>query len=158
MPLQFTVCNHKSSWILPESKSDAESGVGRYVCAATYAAAPTLAMLSCLGKLYFLSLQALLAWYKDTLAAHSEQEVSPSKPPATPFSKLSLATPAKATRGRQAALHVNDETSPGTAVTSPLARLGLKTTQAKGRAPADSATVSMSAVIAKAKSCWPEDH
>lgn len=72
-------------------------------------------------------------------AATKDSKVSPNRPPATPFGKLRLTTPAKTNRGGRAATAAAaaaadaSDTSPGTAVVSPLAKLGLNTPMVKGR-------------------------
>ena len=89
-----------------------------------------------------------MAWYQDILTKSTSKvsRASPGKAPATPFGKLQLTTPLKTTRATAAAtaaaaaasgVNVNDEQSPevppGGGVSSPLAKLGLDTPNAKAQ-------------------------
>lgn len=87
--------------------------------------------------------QALQAWYQDVLIEPSRSATGapPSKAPATPFGKMQLTTPIKATRAATTAAAAAKDNgrlenrssgvSPGAGVISPLAKLGIDTPEGK---------------------------
>lgn len=87
--------------------------------------------------------QALQAWYQDVLMEPSRSATGapPSRAPATPFGRMQLTTPIKATRAATTAAaaakvdsavdHRSFGVSPGAGVISPLAKLGIETPKGK---------------------------